>query len=65
MIADGGDRLSFARLGITRCARYLAAGAFGCLGVATPFGIAAALAHPDRAVIAKARRVVDERQLRM
>jgi acetolactate synthase-1/2/3 large subunit len=52
MIADGGDLLSFARLGITRCARYLDAGAFGCLGVATPFGIAASLAYPDRPVIA-------------
>ena len=52
MIADGGDLLSFARLGIIRCARYLDAGAFGCLGVATPFAIAAALACPDRPVIA-------------
>lgn len=52
MIADGGDLLSFARLGITRCARYLDAGAFGCLGVATPFAIAASLAYPDRPVIA-------------
>ena len=50
MIADGGDLLSFARLGITRCARYLDAGAFGCLGVATPFAIAASLAYPDRPV---------------
>ena len=52
MIADGGDLLSFARLGITRCARYLDAGAFGCLGVATPFAIGASLAYPDRPVIA-------------
>ncbi|GAA4805969.1 thiamine pyrophosphate-binding protein [Actinomycetospora chlora] len=52
MIADGGDLLSFARLGITRCARYLDAGAFGCLGVATPFAIAASLARPERPVIA-------------
>jgi acetolactate synthase-1/2/3 large subunit len=52
MIADGGDLLSFARLGITRCARYLDAGAFGCLGVATPFGIAASLAYPERPVVA-------------
>jgi acetolactate synthase-1/2/3 large subunit len=52
MIADGGDLLSFARLGITRCARYLDAGAFGCLGVATPFAIGASLAFPDRPVIA-------------
>lgn len=52
MIADGGDLLSFARLGITRCARYLDAGAFGCLGVATPFAVAASLARPERPVIA-------------
>ncbi|NMO93039.1 thiamine pyrophosphate-binding protein [Actinomycetospora sp. TBRC 11914] len=52
MIADGGDLLSFARLGITRCARYLDVGAFGCLGVATPFGIAASLAYPERPVVA-------------
>jgi len=52
MIADGGDLLSFARLGITRCARYLDPGAFGCLGVATPFAIAASLAYPDRPVVA-------------
>ncbi|GAA4882906.1 thiamine pyrophosphate-binding protein [Actinomycetospora straminea] len=52
MIADGGDLLSFARLGITRCARYLDPGAFGCLGVGTPFAIAASLAFPDRPVVA-------------
>jgi acetolactate synthase-1/2/3 large subunit len=52
MIADGGDLLSFARLGITRCARYLDAGAFGCLGIATPFAIAASLAYPDHPVVA-------------
>lgn len=52
MVADGGDLLSFARLGITRCARYLDPGAFGCLGVGTPFAIAASLAFPDRPVVA-------------
>ncbi|GLZ47120.1 acetolactate synthase [Actinomycetospora sp. NBRC 106375] len=51
MVADGGDLLSFARLGITRCARYLDPGAFGCLGVGTPFAIAASLAFPDRPVV--------------
>ncbi len=50
MIADGGDFLSFARLAM-RGWRYLDAGAFGCLGVGVPFGIAAALAHPERPVI--------------
>lgn len=49
-IADGGDLLSFARMGLeTR--NYLDAGAFGCLGVGTPFGVAAALLHTDRQVV--------------
>ena len=30
---------------------YLDAGAFGCLGVGTPYGVAAALLHPDRQVV--------------
>ena len=42
--------LSFARIGL-RAGTYLDAGAFGCLGVGVPFGIAAALAFPDRQVI--------------
>jgi len=50
-IADGGDLLSFARMGLeTR--HYLDAGAFGCLGVGTPFAVAAALLHPERQVVA-------------
>ena len=50
-IADGGDLLSFARMGLeTR--RYLDAGAFGCLGVGTPYAVAAALLHPGRQVVA-------------
>ena len=50
-IADGGDILSFARIGLaTRT--YLDAGAFGCLGVGVPYAVAAALAHPGRQVIA-------------
>ena len=49
-IADGGDFLSFARIGLeTRT--YLDAGVFGCLGVGAPFANAAALAFPDRQVI--------------
>ena len=49
-IADGGDLLSFARMGLeTR--EYLDAGTFGCLGVGTPYGVAAALLHPDRQVV--------------
>ena len=49
-IADGGDLLSFARVGL-QATTYLDAGAFGCLGVGVPFAIAAALALPDRQVI--------------
>jgi acetolactate synthase-1/2/3 large subunit len=49
-VADGGDLLSFARVGLA-ARTYLDAGAFGCLGVGTPFAIAAALAFPGRQVI--------------
>jgi acetolactate synthase-1/2/3 large subunit len=49
-IADGGDILSFARLGLNQGA-YLDSGAFGCLGVGVPFAVAAALAFPGRKVI--------------
>lgn len=50
-VADGGDLLSFARLGL-QTRTYLDSGAFGCLGVGVPFAVAAALAHPDRQVVA-------------
>jgi len=49
-IADGGDILSFARLGFTN-RTYLDSGSFGCLGVGVPFAVAAALAQPERAVV--------------
>ncbi len=49
-VADGGDLLSFARIGL-KATTYLDAGAFGCLGVGVPFAVAAALARPDRQVI--------------
>ncbi len=49
-IADGGDLLSFARVGLA-ASTYMDAGAFGCLGVGVPFAVAAALAFPDRQVI--------------
>jgi thiamine pyrophosphate-dependent acetolactate synthase large subunit-like protein len=49
-IADGGDLLSFARMGL-QTRHYLDAGAFGCLGVGTPYGVAAALLHPGRQVV--------------
>ena len=49
-IADGGDLLSFARVGL-EAGTYMDAGAFGCLGVGVPFAVAAALAFPGRQVI--------------
>jgi acetolactate synthase-1/2/3 large subunit len=49
-VADGGDLLSFARVGLA-ARTYMDAGAFGCLGVGVPFAIAAALAEPGRQVI--------------
>jgi acetolactate synthase-1/2/3 large subunit len=49
-IADGGDLLSFARVGLSS-RTYLDSGAFGCLGVGVPYAIAAALAFPGRQVI--------------
>ena len=50
VVADGGDFLSFARVALSGPA-YLDCGPFGCLGVGVPFGIAAALAFPDRQVV--------------
>ena len=49
-IADGGDLLSFARIGLD-ANTYMDAGTFGCLGVGVPFAVAAALACPGRQVI--------------
>ena len=49
-VADGGDLLSFARVGLN-ATTYMDAGAFGCLGVGVPFAVAAALAFPGRQVI--------------
>ena len=49
-IADGGDLLSFARIGL-ETSTYMDAGTFGCLGVGVPFAVAASLAFPDRQVI--------------
>ncbi|CAN5724676.1 thiamine pyrophosphate-binding protein [soil metagenome] len=50
-VADGGDILSFARVGL-KPVDYLDCGALGCLGVGVPFAIAAALHRPDEPVIA-------------
>jgi acetolactate synthase-1/2/3 large subunit len=49
-IADGGDILSFARVGLAT-STYLDSGTLGCLGVGVPFAVAAALACPDRQVV--------------
>ena len=50
VVADGGDFLSFARVGLP-AATYLDPGSLGCIGVGTPFGIAASLALPERTVV--------------
>ena len=46
VIADGGDFLSFCRVGVN-AKRYLDPGPFGCLGVGLPFGIGAKIANPE------------------
>jgi acetolactate synthase-1/2/3 large subunit len=50
IIADGGDFLSFARVGLAGSG-YLDPGSLGCIGIGTPFGVAASLACPDRTVV--------------
>jgi acetolactate synthase-1/2/3 large subunit len=49
IVADGGDFLSFARVGLS-ASTYLDPGSLGCIGVGTPFGIAASLACPGKIV---------------
>lgn len=51
VIADGGDILSFARVGLIPPPR-LDTGTFGLIGVGVPFAVAASLIHPGRTVIA-------------
>ena len=50
VVADGGDFLSFARVGLP-ANTYLDPGSLGCIGVGTAFGIAASLVHPDKTVV--------------
>lgn len=50
VVVDGGDFLSFARVGLP-ASTYLDPGSLGCIGVGTPFGVAASLALPDRTVV--------------
>ena len=50
VIADGGDFLSFARVGLA-ANTYLDPGPLGCIGIGVPYGIAASLAHPERLTV--------------
>ncbi|WP_375453944.1 thiamine pyrophosphate-binding protein [uncultured Methylobacterium sp.] len=50
LVTDGGDFLSFARVGLS-AETMLDPGPFGCIGIGVPYGIAAALAAPDRTVV--------------
>ena len=50
LVADGGDFLSFARVGLST-STYLDPGSLGCIGVGTAFGVAASLAYPGRQVL--------------
>ena len=50
IVADGGDFLSFARVGLP-ATTYLDPGSLGCIGVGTPFGVAASLICPDKTVV--------------
>jgi acetolactate synthase-1/2/3 large subunit len=49
-IVDGGDFLSFARVGLS-APMMLDPGPFGCIGIGVPYGIAASLAFPDQTVV--------------
>ncbi len=50
VIADGGGFLSFTRVGLP-ASTYLDPGSLGCIGIGTPFGIAASLVYPERTVV--------------
>jgi acetolactate synthase I/II/III large subunit len=50
VVCDGGDFLSFARVGLP-ATTYLDPGSLGCIGVGTPFGIGASLARPDKVTV--------------
>jgi acetolactate synthase-1/2/3 large subunit len=53
LVADGGETFVWAELALTatRPGRYLGHGYLGCLGIGIPFGLAAALAHPNERVL--------------
>ena len=50
VVADGGDFLAFARIGLN-ASTYLDPGSLGCIGIGTAFGIAASLARPNQDVV--------------
>ena len=50
VITDGGDFLSFARVGLN-APRMLDPGPFRCIGVGVPYGIAASLAFTNKPVV--------------
>ena len=50
VITDGGDFLSFARVGLN-ARLMLDPGPFGCIGIGVPYGIAASLAFPEKPVV--------------
>lgn len=50
VVADGGDILSFAAVGL-KARTLVTPGPFGCIGSGVPFAIAAALEHPERRVV--------------
>lgn len=50
LVTDGGDFLSFSRVGLS-APTVLDPGPFGCIGIGVPYGIAAGLAYPDRQVV--------------
>ena len=50
VVVDGGDFLSFARVGLS-APTMLDPGPFGCIGIGVPYGIAASLARPEAQVV--------------
>jgi len=50
VINDGGDFLAFGRVALS-APTMLDPGPFGCIGVGVPYGVAAALAYPERKVL--------------
>lgn len=50
LVTDGGDFLSFSRVGLST-STVLDPGPFGCIGIGVPYGVAAGLAFPDRQVV--------------